>query len=41
MRIERGDLESIRRDDLEEVSDSLRDRRTVEYLRGLLREFKT
>jgi len=41
MRIERGDLESIRRDDLEEVSESLRDRRTVEYLRELSREFET
>ncbi|MBM3312224.1 MAG: hypothetical protein FJY80_12040 [Candidatus Aminicenantes bacterium] len=38
MRIERGDLETIPRGDLEDVSHDLRDRRTAKYLRELSRE---
>jgi hypothetical protein len=40
MRIERDDLKTISFDNLDEVCDSLRDRRTVNYLRGLFLEMK-
>ncbi len=40
MRIERYDLDALSCDTLNEVGDSLRDRRTVDYLQGLLRELK-
>jgi len=40
MRIERDDLKSVSFDNMDEVCDSLRDRRTVNYLRGLFREIK-
>lgn len=40
MRIERDDLKTIPFDNLDEVCDSLRDRRTVNYLRGLFLEMK-
>ena len=41
MRIERDDLENISFDSLDEVCESLRSRRTTDYLRGLYRELKT
>jgi hypothetical protein len=40
MRIERDDLKTISFDNLDEVCDSLRDRRTVNYLLGLFLEMK-
>jgi len=39
MRIEREDLEKMAWEGLNEVCESLRDRRTTDYLRGLNREF--
>ena len=41
MRIERDDLEEISFESLDEVCESLRSRRTTDYLRGLYRELKT
>ena len=41
MRIERDDLEKISFESLDEVCESLRGRRTTDYLRGLYRELKT
>jgi predicted transcriptional regulator of viral defense system len=41
MRIERDDLEGISFESLDEVCESLRSRRTSDYLRGLYRELKT
>jgi predicted transcriptional regulator of viral defense system len=41
MRIEREDLEKMAREGLDEVCESLRSRRTTDYLRGLNRELKT
>ena len=41
MRIERDDLEEISFESLGEVGESLRSRRTTDYLRGLYRELKT
>ncbi|MFZ3137811.1 MAG: hypothetical protein WA126_10530 [Thermodesulfovibrionales bacterium] len=41
MRIERDDLEEISFESLDEVCESLRSRRTADYLRGLYRELKT
>ena len=41
MRIERDDLEKISFESLDEVCESLRSRRTTDYLRGLYRELKT
>jgi hypothetical protein len=38
LRIEREDLENMAFDSLEEICGSLRDRRTVDYLRNLARE---
>jgi hypothetical protein len=38
MRIEREDLENVAWDGLNEVCDSVRNRRTADYLRGLVRE---
>ena len=38
MRIEREDLEKMAREGLNEVCESLRSRRTTDYLQGLLRE---
>ena len=38
MRIDREDLENMALDDLNEVCESLRERRTTDYLRGLVRE---
>jgi len=40
MRIDRSDLENMSLDGMDEVSESLRDRRTAKYLRGLLLELK-
>ena len=40
MRIERDDLEGISFESLDEVCESLRSRRTTDYLRGLYRELK-
>jgi hypothetical protein len=40
MRIERDDLRKISFDNLDEVCDSIRDRRTANYLRGLFLEMK-
>jgi hypothetical protein len=40
MRIERDDLEKISFESLDEVCESLRSRRTTDYLRGLYRELK-
>ena len=40
MRIERDDLEGISLESLGEVCESLRSRRTTDYLRGLYRELK-
>jgi len=40
MRIERDDLEEISFKSLDEVCESLRSRRTTDYLRGLYRELK-
>ena len=39
LRIEREDLENMSYDGLDEICGSLRDRRTVDYLRKLAREF--
>jgi hypothetical protein len=41
MRIERDDLENCSFEALDEVCESLRSRRTTDYLRGLYRELKT
>ena len=40
MRIERDDLEKISFESVDEVCESLRSRRTTDYLRGLYRELK-
>ena len=40
MRIERDDLEGISFESLDEICESLRSRRTADYLRGLNRELK-
>lgn len=40
MRIERDDLGKVSFESLDEVCESLRDRRTTDYLRGLYRELK-
>lgn len=41
MRIERDDLEGISFESPDEICESLRSRRTADYLRGLYRELKT
>ncbi len=41
MRIEPDDLEELSFDSLDEICESLRSRRTTDYLRGLYRESKT